>query len=194
MNPKIDLSQTLIKTKRLVLRPWTKEDLEDFFAYASVDGVGQMAGWLPHQNKEETLKILELFINEKKTLAIEYLGKVIGSIGVEPYNEKLYPDLMKKKARELGYVLSKDYWGQGLMPEAVEAIMDYLFEQIQLDALLCGHFLKNHQSQRVQEKCGFKHYAYGKYQTYYGIIEENEMNILTKEDYEKQKKDLHKMK
>ena len=193
MNPKIDLSQTLIKTKRLVLRPWTKEDLEDFFAYASVDGVGQMAGWLPHQNKEETLKILELFISEKKTLAIEYLGKVIGSIGVEPYNEKLYPDLMKKKARELGYVLSKDYWGQGLMPEAVEAIMDYLFEQIQLDALLCGHFLKNHQSQRVQEKCGFKHYAYGKYQTYYGIIEENEMNILTKEDYEKQKKDLHKM-
>ena len=193
MNPKIDLSQTLIKTKRLVLRPWTKEDLEDFVAYASVDGVGQMAGWLPHQNKEETLKILELFINEKKTLAIEYLGKVIGSIGVEPYNEKLYPDLMKKKARELGYVLSKDYWGQGLMPEAVEAIMDYLFEQIQLDALLCGHFLKNHQSQRVQEKCGFKHYAYGKYQTYYGIIEENEMNILTKEDYEKQKKDLHKM-
>lgn len=58
------------------------------------------------------------------------------------------------------------------MPEAVETIMDYLFEQIQLDVLLWGHFFKNHQSQRVQEKCGFKHYAYGKYQTYYGIIEE----------------------
>ena len=56
-----------------------------------------MAGRYPHQNKEETLKILELFINEKKTLSIEYSGKVIGSIGVEPYNEKLYPDLMKKK-------------------------------------------------------------------------------------------------
>ena len=131
-----------------------------------------------------------MFINEKKTLALEYQGKVIGSLGIEKYNETLYPDLDTKKVREIGYVLSKDYWGQGLMPEALQAILPYLFEEVGLDAILCGHFLRNHQSKRVQEKCGFKYYAFGKYQTYYGAIEENEMNILTKEDWLQQKKDL----
>ena len=51
MNSEIDISNTILKTKRLILRPWRNEDLDDFYEYASVDGVGQMAGWLPHENK-----------------------------------------------------------------------------------------------------------------------------------------------
>ena len=70
MNAKVDVSNIVLKTKRLILRPWKLEDLDDFYEYAKVDGVGQMAGWLPHENKEKSLMILNMFIEEKKTFAI----------------------------------------------------------------------------------------------------------------------------
>ena len=67
MNKPIDISTVVLKTHRLTLRSWRQTDLEDFYEYARVDGVGQMAGWLPHQSIEESKKILASFITEKKT-------------------------------------------------------------------------------------------------------------------------------
>ena len=69
MNAPIDLSNVVLHTERLTLRPWRQEDLEDFFAYASVDGVGQMAGWKPHESIEESQIILDKFIAGRKTFA-----------------------------------------------------------------------------------------------------------------------------
>lgn len=188
MNAEIDISNTVLKTERLILRPWRKEDLDDFFEYASVDGVGQMAGWLPHQNKDDTQMILDSFIGKRRTFALEYQGKVVGSLGIEEYDEDKFPELKDKKCREIGYVLSKNYWGRGLMPEAAKETIRYLFEEAQLDVILCGHFLSNQQSQRVQEKCGFRHYAYGTYETRFGTVEEDETNIMTREDWKAIKK------
>ena len=185
VNTKIDISHVILKTKRLVLRPWKQSDLDDFFEYASVDGVGQMAGWKPHANKEETQNILTRFINHKKTFALDYQGKVIGSLGIELYNEDQFPEFKEKQCRSIGYVLSKDYWGHGLMPEAVKEVIKYLFEVVKLDVILCGHFMSNTRSARVQEKCGFKHYVYSKYETQLSTVEDEEINILTKEDWEK---------
>ena len=74
MNVPIDITNVTIRTKRLLLRPWKQSDLEDFFAYASVDGVGQMAGWKPHANKDESQSILDRFIANKHTFALEYRG------------------------------------------------------------------------------------------------------------------------
>ena len=183
MNYQIDITDTMLHTDRLTLRPWKQEDLDDFFAYASVDGVGQMAGWEPHKNKEESQMILDRFISGKKTFALEYEGKTIGSLGVEEYDEKQYPEFAEKKCREIGYVLSKEYWGKGLMPEAVKEAIRYLFEDVGLDLILCGHFLWNRQSGRVQEKCGFRHYDYGTFTTPIGTVEDHEMNILSREDW-----------
>ncbi len=158
MNADIDISKVVLTTERLILRPWRKEDLDDFFEYASVDGVGQMAGWQPHKSKEESLLILGLFIQGKKTFAIEYEGKVIGSFGIEKYDEEENPELDPLKGREVGFVLSKDYWGKGFMPEACLRVMKYLFDEIGLDFIMAGYFVNNKQSKRVQEKCGFKEY------------------------------------
>ena len=157
MNKPIDISTVVLKTQRLTLRPWQESDLNDFYEYARVDGVGQMAGWLPHQDIDKTRKILASFITEKKTFALEYQGKVIGSLGIEKYNEEEYPELTELQGREIGYVLSKTYWGQGLMPEAVQAVIRYLFDTEKLDFLLVGHFEWNRQSARVIEKCGFQY-------------------------------------
>ena len=62
MNAPIDISAVVLQTERLTLRPWRETDLEDFYAYASVDGVGQMAGWTPHKDKAESQSILSRFI------------------------------------------------------------------------------------------------------------------------------------
>lgn len=178
MTANVDISNVILKTERLILRAWRLEDLEDFYEYASVDGVGQMAGWLPHKNKDESLTILKMFIEEKKTFAIVYNGKVIGSLGIEEYDEEHLPEFNEKIGREIGYVLSKDYWGKGLMPEAVKEVIRYLFEDLKLDFLVCGHFIDNNQSKRVQEKCGFYHYKLIKHETRYGIVKDSWLSIL----------------
>ena len=109
MNKEIDITGVTLKTDRLILRPWKETDLEDFYEYASVDGVGQMAGWAPHKDIEESRTILGRFINGKKTFAIEYSGKVIGSLGIEMYNENNFPELSLLQGRSIGYVLAKPY-------------------------------------------------------------------------------------
>ncbi|MCM1263829.1 MAG: GNAT family N-acetyltransferase [Butyrivibrio sp.] len=178
MNKDIDITNVVLHTERLLLRAWQETDLDDFFEYASVDGVGQMAGWLPHKNKEETMQILNMFISEKKTFAIVYNKKVIGSVGIERYNENELPEYNDKMGREIGYVLSKDYWRQGIMTEAVQEVIRWLFDEEKLDFIVCGHFDYNMRSQRVQEKCGFVHYKMNKYETQYGKVEDNWISVL----------------
>ena len=185
MNAPLDISGVTIKTERLLLRPWRADDLDDLFAYASVDGVGQLAGWAPHKTKEDSQQILERFIAERRVFALEHEGRVVGSVGLEEYDEDRYPALHQLRCCELGYVLAKDLWGRGLMPEAVEAVLRYLFEDAGLDAVLCGHFISNGQSRRVQEKCGFVHYAFDRYHTQMGSVMDNELTILTRQRWER---------
>ena len=178
MNKKIDISGVTLKTDRLTLRPWVESDLADFYAYARVDGVGQMAGWVPHNSIEESRNILNSFIRGKKTFALEYAGKVIGSLGIEEYNEDNYPEFAASRGREIGYVLSRDYWGRGLMPEAVKAVIDWLFHEQDLDFILVGHFEWNHQSARVIEKCGFEYIKTVRYETRYDTVENSMEYVL----------------
>ncbi len=170
MNAPIDVTNIRIETERLILRPWTDADLEDFFEYASVPGVGEMAGWCHHETRETTQQVLTMFITEKKVLALELKEshKVIGSLGIENVHPDPEPH---KQGRELGYVLSKAYWGRGLMPEAVRAVIDYCFAVLHYDFLTCGHFVRNSQSRRVIEKCGFHFWKEVKHETRYDTVE-----------------------
>lgn len=184
MNIEIDLTNVELHTKRMTLRPWTMADLNDFYEYASVDGVGQMAGWQPHQNIEESRRILEMFIQGKKTFALVKGGKCIGSLGIEKYNEAEFPEFADLKVRELGFVLSKDFWGQGLMPEAVNEVIRWLFETKDLDLITCGYFKWNHQSESVQKKCGFVPYRTIQFETRAHKIEETQVGVLKREDWQ----------
>lgn len=181
MNAQFNVSGIELKTERLILREWKYSDLDDFYDYASVEGVGEMAGWPHHKNKEESLEILKRFIENKKTFAIvdKKTNKAIGSVGVEFYgNEESLIEFNGYKGREIGYVLSKDYWGNGIMVEAVKTVIDYLFNVLDYDFLLCGHYDKNNRSKRVQEKCGFMPYRRLKFETRLNTIEEGILRIL----------------
>lgn len=157
MLPTIDLSKTVIETERLILRPFTEDDLSDFFAYASVPGVGEMAGWPHHETVETSREILAMFIDNKNVLAICHreTGRVIGSFGFHDSWANYAPEYKDKRMAEIGYVLSKDFWGQGLMPEAVKAALAYGFETLNLEIIGVCHFVDNMQSRRVIEKSGF---------------------------------------
>lgn len=181
MNANFKINGIVIETERLILRPFKQSDLDDFYEYASVEGVGEMAGWKHHENKEKSQSILDLFINEDKTFAIvlKENNKVIGSLGVEEYGmEQALSEFFDYQGREIGYVLSKDYWGKGLMPEAVKAAIDYLFNVQKLDFLTCGYYEFNNQSKKVQEKCGFKPYRKLVMETRLGTKEQGILNLL----------------
>ena len=181
MNAKFDITGIVLETERLILRDWTLDDLDDFFEYASNPDVGPRAGWNPHKDKEESLKILNRFIEGKKTFAIVYKenNKVIGSLGVEFYElEEKLTEFDGYQGRSIGYVLSKDYWGRGLMPEAVKAVVDYLFNKLDYDFLLSGHFDFNDRSSRVQEKCGFRPYRKLVFDTLMGIEQPGVLMLL----------------
>lgn len=178
MNKQIDITNVVLTTKRLILRPWRASDLSDLYEYARVDGVGQMAGWTPHRSIAESGEILSMFIREKKTFALEYQGKVIGSFGIEAYSEAHNPELDALLGCEIGYVLSRSYWGQGLMPEAVRAVVDWLFQEEQLDFILVGHYDWNDRSRRVIETCGFRYRKTTTYNTRYDTVENAREYIL----------------
>ena len=182
MNAKFAINGKQIETERLVLRPFALSDLDDFFAYASVPGVGEMAGWNHHQNKQDSMEILQRFVQQDKTFAIclKHDNKVIGSLGVEEYGlEEKLSEFFSYQGRELGFVLSKQHWGKGLMTEAVQAVINYLFDEMHLDFLTCGYYTFNARSKRVQEKCGFKPYRKLISQTRMGTEQETLLNLLT---------------
>lgn len=179
MNAPIDVTNIRIETDRLILRPWQEDDVEDFYEYARVDGVGQRCGWLPHQSIAESGMILKMFMEEKKTFALELKenGKVIGSIGMEIRDADL-GIAEELQGREIGYVLNKDYWGRGLMPEAVKAVIAYCFKELDFDWLICGHFTWNDQSRRVVEKCGFRYVKDVIHHTRFGTEEATKLYVL----------------
>lgn len=142
----------LLEINRVILRNFNRQDLDDLFEYAQVEEVGLNAGWMPHSTKEQSELILNMFIKDINTFAIVYKenNKVIGSISLGKDN--IRPGVNSKY---LGYVLSKNYWGLGLMTECVKKILEYGFFTLNLDIISVSHFKENIRSKRVIEKCGF---------------------------------------
>ena len=181
MNAHFRINGKVIETERLILRAFKQTDLESFYEYASVEGVGEMAGWKHHESIDESRKIMDSFINNDKVFAIclKENNKVIGTVGIEKYGlEDALTEFKNYRGRELGYVLSKDYWGKGLMPEAVNAVIEYLFNELDYDFLLCGYYNFNERSKRVQTKCGFRLYRSLTMTTQMGTKEQGTLMLL----------------
>ena len=145
----------MVTTERLVLRPWREEDAESLYRYACDGQVGPAAGWKPHESVEESRRIIRTVLSQPDTLAVllrERPEETIGSVGVFPTDA---PD--GKGEPEIGYWIAHPYWGQGLVPEAVEELLRWQFQEMGVQRVWCAHFPENEKSRRVQEKCGFRH-------------------------------------
>ena len=142
-----------LRTAQLLLRPFTREDRDDLYAYARDPRVGLPAGWSPHRSPEESLEVIETVFAAPYVFAVveAATGRVIGSAGYTGRSRKEFAAVND----EIGYALHPDYWGQGLMTQAVRALMGMGFAERKLACIWCSHYVGNIRSKRVMERCGF---------------------------------------
>jgi Acetyltransferases, including N-acetylases of ribosomal proteins len=160
-----------LETNRLILRKLTLKDDQDLFEYASDDNVTRYLSWDTHKTIEDSRSFILFTLgryerDEAGDWGIIYreTGKLIGTIGFSWYD-------FKNRRAEIGYVLAKNFWGQGIMPEAARQIVKFGFEEMGLNRIECCHFLPNEKSGRVMQKIGMSYegiareriFAKGKY-------------------------------
>jgi RimJ/RimL family protein N-acetyltransferase len=175
-----------LETKRLLLRPWNETDAEDLYAAAKNPKVGPSAGWPVHTSIEDSRETIRTVLSAEGTYAIflKNTGRAIGSIGLKMGDRS---DLMlNEDEAEIGYWLAEPFWGEGLMPEAMQLIIKYAFTVFHKTSLWCGYFAENSQSKRVQEKCGFRyhHTEYEKPFVLIGKKKTEHFTRLTKKEWE----------
>lgn len=146
-----------LTTTRLRLRPWRETDAPTLYQYAKNPSIGPIAGWPVHTSVENSLEIIRAVLSAAETYAVTRKDEdeAIGSVGLmigEQSNLRIPAD-----EAEIGYWIAEPYWGQGLIPEAVQELMRYAFDELGMKALWCGWFDGNEKSKRVGEKCGFRH-------------------------------------
>ena len=145
-----------IETPRLLLRPWCETDAPALYHYASDPRVGPAAGWCVHASVEESRACIRSALSGAETYALVPRGETepVGSAGI-----KLLPECsnaaMRETDAELGYWIGVPYWGRGLVPEAVRALLRRCFTELGRERVFCGYYDGNEKSRRVQEKCGF---------------------------------------
>ena len=148
----------IVTTERMVLRPWRETDAESLYEYAKDERVGPIAGWPVHQSVEESLQVIQEVFMRPHIFAITLKGedKAIGLIGYLVGKDANFA--IGDNDGEISYWIGVPYWGQGLVPEATKAMIDYGFQDMALDNLWCGYYADNEQSHKAQAKCGFQYH------------------------------------
>lgn len=141
-----------LETERLRLIKIAPEHQEDIFHFASNRKNTKYMTWPRHKTRANTAKFIELSVElyEEEChydWAIWYRngGKVIGTIGLSNLNRQA-------NGAEFGYILSREYWGQGLVPEACGVLLDFCFNTLNLDMMTACCDLANKSSERVMQK------------------------------------------
>ncbi len=146
-----------IETERLILRRFTVEDAGDMFEnWASDPEVTKFLTWPAHTSEDVTKTLLADWVTRYENgeyfnwaMELKETGKVIGNISVVKLNENT-------EAADIGYCMSRAYWGRELMPEALKAVMDFLFDKVGLNRVAACHDVNNPKSGRVMDKAGMK--------------------------------------
>ncbi|MBM6618815.1 GNAT family N-acetyltransferase [Bacillus suaedaesalsae] len=148
--------QTL-ETKRLILRKLRKDDIQDMFEYGSNDEVTKYVSWYTYQSITDAQLFLDHILQQYEDGSGAFWGiedketnKLIGTIDFVAWNRK------HRKA-EIGYILSQDYWGKGLMTEAAQAVIQFGFEKMNLVRIEARCLLENIGSEKVMQKAGMQY-------------------------------------
>ena len=144
-----------LETERLVLRPFVPEDADSMFRnWASDPEVTKYLTWPAHESVSFTRTVIERWIRSYGdpsyyhwTIQLKSLSEPIGSISGVKIDEE-------KESVEVGYCIGRRWWGQGLVAEAVQALMTFFFEEVGFDRVEACHHPDNPNSGRVMQKCG----------------------------------------
>jgi len=146
-----------LKTNRVTLREWRENDASALFALAKVPMVGESAGFPPHRDEAESLRVIREIFCKPETYAIISTedGSLLGCINLFPRHkgESVY----EAEEVELGYWLGCPFWGRGLMAEAITLLCSRCFNSSKYKCVVVVGCAKeqNIRSCRVLEKAGF---------------------------------------
>ncbi|MBP3646031.1 MAG: GNAT family N-acetyltransferase [Clostridia bacterium] len=144
-------------TQRLVLRPVRMSDAEDMYEYSRDPEVARHVLWDAHRSIHQTREYIRFLLRQYRNaspgtfaIALRDSGKMIGTIGfmwVQTDN----------RSAEVGYSLSRSYWNQGYMSEALTAIVEFGFTKLGLNRIEAQHESDNPASGRVMVHAGMRH-------------------------------------
>lgn len=143
----------IINTERLILEPLGIKYLESVHAYASDPENTRYMCNLPNKSIEETMEFLQRADEEWKKetpsfyeFAIVYKNQQIGAVSLHLDNDQL--------SGELGWILRKEYWKQGIAYEAAKALLDYAVKKLKIKHFIAHCDAENIASYKIMEKLG----------------------------------------
>lgn len=154
-----NLGSIELETKRLFLRRFVVEDAKAMFEnWASDSENVRYVTWDPHPNPQVTQASIErwlLHYQEENTYKWAICKKedpkqVIGDISVVSQDPQ-------KEICEVGYILGKNFWGQGIMTEALKAVLHFLLLEVGFKEVQAKYVSLNPASGRVMEKAGMQY-------------------------------------
>lgn len=176
-----------LETARLVLRPFVKEDAPAMYRnWASDPEVTKFLSWPTYKTVDTAYEILNIWVPQYRddtfyqwAIELKEIGEVIGSISVVNFDERV-------DMAEIGFCIGRSWWGQGIMTEAFQAVIDFLFGEVGVLRIEAGHDPNNPTSGAVQRKCGLTYEGTLRrsIRSNQGITDKTVMAIL-KEEWEK---------
>lgn len=142
---------------KMQIRKWEITDAEDIAASLSNKKIlDNLRDGLPYPYTEQDARkfissMLAADENDTFAYAITVDGNVIGSIGAFRQGN------IHRQTAELGYYIAEEYWGKGIMTEAVKLLCEYIFSHTDIIRIYAEPFAHNIGSQRVLEKAGFQY-------------------------------------
>lgn len=153
----MNINLSTLFTDRLILRKLTVNDANDMFEYAKDPELAGMGLWLPFKDMEECVKDLAQNVADYEdgkliswAMELRDNGKMIGRCG-------LVDQSFFHSRADISYAMNRNYWGEGLMSEAMKEVVRYSFETLELNRLGAGVLPENIASIRILEKLGFKY-------------------------------------
>lgn len=151
-------TQTL-ETKRLILRRFTVRDADAMYTnWASDPEVTRYLTWPTHAGVETSRAVLAdwtaAYAQEScyqwAIVLKDRADEPVGSIGAVDVSDDI-------AAVQIGYCLGRRWWHQGIMSEALLAVMDFFFDAVGCNRVACRHDPRNPHSGMVMQKCGMKY-------------------------------------
>lgn len=191
------ITQDVLETDRLILRPWKESDAPALFAIASDPDVGPNAGWLPHESVDYSRTIIRTIYLRRTVFAIvpkaglyDNMGMPItAGIPIGNVTLAMGPNKArgtKENQAELGYWLGRRYWHMGLASEAAFKLICYGFRNLNLDQIWCAYYKGNTRSRRVMKRLGFywHHTIKSSYNPMLKRSQTEYYNCFTRDDFE----------
>lgn len=172
-----------ISFEGIVLRPWTIKDATDLALIANNKKIADnLRDGLPFPySRKDAINWLNVILPENfppRFFAVTIDSKVVGSIGIVSKTD------IYRKNFEIGFFLSEDFWGKGIMTKAIKAGVDYSFRNFDIIRIYAEVFSDNLGSRKALEKAGFIHEATLKKNIIKnGIIKDSCIYSILREDF-----------